>query len=291
MLKKSLSLTLSVALLLTLTGAPKTFANPQGEIQQQARNAGVGAYLEIKLKDGRKFEGRIEALEPTQVVLTVQDSSGLRQMRYDQVAALKVVKRTLYRAQGKPDVFFARQAVEGLGVGEHVMVRTAGEVIRRGNIKAIDPQQFTIRLDSNGEPTTINYSEIFEIHENPHLQIITALAIAIGVGVAALVIALTRKAKPEIVVSDITPKTLQAGKSMEVTLKGSNFAPGAIVSFKSGAGPTPTATNVSVKDANTITATVTVNAGGPTRNREWDVIVTNSKHKTGKLKDGFVVTP
>lgn len=291
MRKKSLSFTLTITLLLTLTGTPQTLASTTGEMQQQVQVAGVGSYLEVKLKDGRKFEGRIEALEAGQVALTVQDGNGLRRVRYDQVAAVKTVKRTLYRAPGKPDAFFARQAVEGLGVGEHVMVRTAGEVIRRGNIKAIDTQHFTLRLDSNGEPATIHYSEIFEIHENPHLQIITALVIAIGVGVAALVIALTRKSKPEIVVSDITPKTLQAGKSMEVTLRGSNFAPGAIVSFKSGAGPTPTATNVSVKDANTITATVTVNAGGPAREREWDVIVTNSKHKTGKLKDGFVVTP
>lgn len=291
MREKSLSLTLIVALLLTLMGAPNTFATPKGEIQQKARNAGVGAYLEVKLKDGRKFEARVEALEAGQIALTVQDGSGQRQVRYDQMAALKAVKRTLYRAQGKPDAFFARQAVEGLGVGEHIMVRTAGEVIRRGNIKAIDAQHFTIRLDSNGEPATINYSEIFEIHENPHLQIITALVIAIGVGVAALVIALTRKAKPEIVVSTITPKTLQAGKSIEVTLTGSNFVSGAIVSFKGGDGPAPTATNVTVKDANTITATVTVNAGGPTRNRDWDVIVTNSKHKTGRLKDGFAVTP
>jgi hypothetical protein len=48
---------------------------------------------------------------------------------------------------------------------------------------------------------------------------------------------------------------------------------------------------VTVKDATTITATVTVNSGGPANNRQWDVIVTNGKRKTGKLKDGFVVTP
>ncbi len=291
MRKKSLSLTLIVALLLMLTGAPNTFANSKGEIQQKAEIAGVGSYLEVKLKDGRRFEGRIEALEAGQVALTVQDGSGRRQVRYDQVAALKVVKRTLYRAQGKPDVFFARQAVEGLGVGEHVMVRTAGEVIRRGNIKAVDEQHFTLRLDGSGAPATINYSEVFEIHENPHLQIITVLVIAIGIGIAALVVALTRKPKPEIEVNTITPKTVQAGKSIEITLTGSNFSAGDIVSFKGGAGPTPTATNVNVKDATTITATVTVNSGGPARDREWDVIITNSKRKTGRLKDGFVVTP
>lgn len=290
MQKKTISFTLIAALLLTLIGAPNTLANPKGEIQQQVQNAGVGAYLEIRLKDGSKVEGRIEALEPTQITLTVPNSSP-RQIRYDQMAEVKNVHRKLYRAKGQPDSFLVRQAVETLGVGEHVMVRTAGNVIRRGNIKAIDAEQFTIRLDTNGEPATIQFREVYEIHENPHLVIIPLIIIGVAAGVVALVLSLTRKSSPEPFVSTITPKTVSAGKSVEVTITGNNFAAGDIVSFKGGKGPAPTATNVTVKDASTITATVTVNSGGPSDNREWDVIVTNSKRKKGSLKDGFVVTP
>jgi len=291
MKKKSLSLTLIVSLLLTLTSAPQTFASPNNEIQQQVQNAGVGAYLEMRLKDGSQLEGRIEALEPTQVTLTVSNSPTPRQIRYDQIASLKSLHRTLYKAKGKPDFYLARQAVESLGVGEHVMVRTAGNVIRRGNIKAIDTQTFTVRLDKTGEPATIHYNELYEIHENPHLVIIPVIIIGAVAGVIALVVALTRKPSPEPFVSTITPKTVSAGKSVEVTITGNNFAAGDIVSFKGGKGPAPTATNVTVKDASTITATVTVNSGGPSDSREWDVIVTNAKRKTGKLKDGFTVTP
>jgi ribosome maturation factor RimP len=291
MQKKSLSFTLIVALLLTLTSAPQTLAQAKGEIQQQIQNAGVGAYLEIRLQDGSQLEGRIEALEPTQVTLTVHNSPTPRQIHYDQIASLKSIHRTLYRAKGKPDAFLARQAVETLNVGEHVMVRTAGDVIRRGNIKAIDAETFTIRLDKTGAPATIHYREIYEIHENPHLVIVPLVLIAIGIAVVTVIIAATRKSEPQPLVSVITPGTVQAGKSVEITIKGSNFATGDIVSFKGGKGPTPTATNVRVNDATTITATVTVNSGGPSDNREWDVIVTNAKRKTGKLKDGFVVTP
>jgi ribosome maturation factor RimP len=291
MQKKSLSFTLIVALLLTLTGTPQTLAQAKGEIQQQIQNAGVGAYLEIRLQDGSQLEGRVEALEPTQVMLTVQHSPLQRQIPYDQMASLKSIHRTLYRAKGKPDAFLARQAVETLGVGEHVMVRTAGNVIRRGNIKAIDAETFTIRLDKTGEPATIHYREIYEIHENPHLVIIPLVLIGIGIAVVAVIVAATRKSQPEPFVSTVSPNTLPAGKSVEITIKGSNFATGDIVSFKGGKGPTPTATNVNVQDATTITATVTVNSGGPTNNREWDVLVTSAKRKTGKLKDGFTVTP
>lgn len=291
MQKKSLSFTLIAALLLTLTGAPQTFATSKNEIQQQVQNVGVGAYLEIKLKDGSKLEGRVEALEPTQITLTAHNNSAPRHIRYDEMAEIKNVHRKLYRAKGQPDVFLVRQAVETLGVGEHVMVRTAGNVIRRGNIKAIDGEHFTIRLDTNGEPATIQFREVYEIHENPHLVIIPVIIIGAVAGVIALVVALTRKPSPEPFVSTITPKTVTAGKSVEVTITGNNFAAGDIVSFKGGKGPAPTATNVTVKDASTITATVTVNSGGPSDSRKWDVIVTNAKRKNGKLKDGFTVTP
>jgi hypothetical protein len=290
MARKGLSLALAITLLLTLAGRPAA-AKSGSDIRHKAEVAGVGSYLEVRLKDGSRFEGRVEALEPGHVALLVRDGMSVRRVRYEQVATLKAVKRTLYRAQGRPDSFLARQAVEGLGVGEHVMVRTPGEVIRRGNIKAIDAQSFTIRLDNSGEPATINYAEVLEVHENPHLQIIAAVVVAIGVAVAALVIVMTRKSGPQPFVSTITPKTVRAGQSAEVRITGNNFAAGDIVSFKGGDGPTPTATNVTVVDANTITATVTVNSGGPNREREWDVVVTNSKRKTGRLKNGLVVTP
>ena len=290
MFRKPIVHILISTLLLLLVNTPSVHAQSKTSLQQGAVNAGVGAYLEIKLKDGSKLEGRIEALEPTQITLTVPNNSP-RQIRYDQMAEIKSIHRKLYRAKSQPDAFLVRQAVETLGVGEHAMVRTAGNVIRRGNIKAIDAEQFTIRLDTNGEPATIHYSEIYEIHENPHIVIIPLVLIGIGIAIATWLIASTRKSEPQPLVSVITPNTVQAGKSVEITVKGSNFATGDIVSFKGGKGPTPTATNVTVKDASTITATVTVSSGGPSNNREWDVVVTNSKRKTGKLKDGFTVTP
>lgn len=290
MFRKSIVQLLVSALLMLLVNTPPVPAQSKTSLQQGAVNAGVGAYLEIKLKDGSKLEGRIEALESTQVTLTVPNSSP-RQIRYDQMAEVKNIHRKLYRAKGQPDAFLVRQAVETLRVGEHVMVRTAGNVIRRGNIKAIDAEQFTIRLDTNGEPATIRFNDVYEIHENPHIILVPLILIGIGVAVAAVIIALVRKSAPEPFVSNITPKTVQAGKSVEITIKGTNFATGDIVSFKGGKGPVPTATNVTVQDASTITATVTVNSGGPAQDREWDVVVTNSKRKNGKLKDGFVVTP
>ena len=94
-----------------------------------------------------------------------------------------------------------------------------------------------------------------------------------------------------VTVAAINPNTIASGATINVTITGSGFAPGASVTFENGEGPTPSATNVVVVDANTITATVTVRSGGPRRNRVWDVRVTNLDGSTGSLVDGFTVIP
>lgn len=95
----------------------------------------------------------------------------------------------------------------------------------------------------------------------------------------------------EVTVTSISPNSVQAGSSVVVTITGSNFAAGDSVTFENGEGPAPTASNVVVLDANTITATVTAKVGGPSRNRVWDVVVTNPDGQSGRLVDGFTVTP
>jgi hypothetical protein len=72
---------------------------------------------------------------------------------------------------------------------------------------------------------------------------------------------------------------------MNVTIKGSNFAPGMAVGFENGSGPTPVASNVTVLDSSTIVATVTVKTGGGRQSDTlWDVRV-----GPALLLDGFQV--
>ncbi len=96
---------------------------------------------------------------------------------------------------------------------------------------------------------------------------------------------------PGVTVTDIVPATMQAGTTVKVTITGSGFVDSADVTFESGAGPTPRVSNVVVVDASTITATVTAKAGGPPRDRFWDVRVTNPDGSSGVLAGGFTVTP
>ncbi|MCH7886647.1 MAG: hypothetical protein IIA58_01645 [Candidatus Marinimicrobia bacterium] len=92
-------------------------------------------------------------------------------------------------------------------------------------------------------------------------------------------------------VTNIVPNTMGIGTTIDVTINGSGFAAGAEVTFENGTGPAPTTSDVAVGDANTITGTVTAKSGGPSRNRVWDVRVTNPDGSSGVLLEGFTVIP
>ena len=96
---------------------------------------------------------------------------------------------------------------------------------------------------------------------------------------------------PAVAVSGIAPNTVASGSSVAATITGVGFAPGATLTFESGSGPAPQESNVVVVDANTITATITARSGGPPRNRQWTVRVTNLNGSTGVLAGGLTVTP
>lgn len=95
-----------------------------------------------------------------------------------------------------------------------------------------------------------------------------------------------------VAVGSITPNAASApDTSVDVTISGSGFSPGASVTFENGGGKAPAASNITVVDSTTITATVTVSYKGPNRPRLFDVRVTNADGGTDVLVEGFVVQP
>ena len=93
-----------------------------------------------------------------------------------------------------------------------------------------------------------------------------------------------------VTVTSINPNTARAGTSVDVRIAGSGFRSGAKVIFENGNGPAPKVSNVVVVDANIITAAFTIGKGGPKRNRQWDVRVTNPDGRTEVMLKGFTVT-
>jgi len=76
-----------------------------------------------------------------------------------------------------------------------------------------------------------------------------------------------------ITIASIAPSNAQAGSTIDVMIKGTNFAPGVAVGFENGSGPAPVAGNVTVLDSTTITLTVTVKEGRGSADRIWDLRV------------------
>lgn len=95
----------------------------------------------------------------------------------------------------------------------------------------------------------------------------------------------------DVSVDGIDPNTVVEGNSIRVTINGSGFQTGAVVSLEGGSGPTPEVLDVVVVDSSTIAATIQTKKAGPPRDRFWDVRVTNPDGGTGVLARGFMVSP
>jgi len=97
---------------------------------------------------------------------------------------------------------------------------------------------------------------------------------------------------PNVTVESITPNSMIAGTTIDITITGTGFTAGAELTFINGGGPAPTASNVVVNaNTNSITAEVTAKSGGPPRDRVWDLRVTNPDGLAGVLEGGFTVKP
>jgi hypothetical protein len=88
----------------------------------------------------------------------------------------------------------------------------------------------------------------------------------------------------------VTPNTAPANTTVNVTLSGTAFANGAIVSFEGGQGTAPQVTGTQVVNANTIVITVNaaVDAGATTQ--VWDIRATNPNNTFAVLSNAFTVT-
>ena len=88
-------------------------------------------------------------------------------------------------------------------------------------------------------------------------------------------------------VTAISPDTMQVQSTIVATITGTGFTNGSVLSLINGAGPVKIRDVVAV-DSTTITASIEAKAGGPKRNRTWDVVVTDGGI-TAILQDALTV--
>jgi hypothetical protein len=93
-------------------------------------------------------------------------------------------------------------------------------------------------------------------------------------------------------VTAISPNVVpQAYGTKPFVITGSGFAPGATVSLLNGTGSAPRVVSVSWINAGELRATIEIRAGGPKKNRQWDVVVTNPSGSSATGARLLTITP
>ena len=88
----------------------------------------------------------------------------------------------------------------------------------------------------------------------------------------------------------VTPNATPANSTVNVTVSGTAFANGAIVSFEGADGTAPQVTGIEVVNANTIVIAVNAAVGAGATTQVWDIRVTNPDNAFAVLPNAFTVT-
>ena len=96
---------------------------------------------------------------------------------------------------------------------------------------------------------------------------------------------------PQLTILDIEPNSAEADTTVVLTIAGTGFVNGAVVTFEGGQGVASEVTTVQVLNNTTIRATVNVRADASFGTQTWDVRVTNPNGSTTVLMDAFTVIP
>lgn len=96
---------------------------------------------------------------------------------------------------------------------------------------------------------------------------------------------------PQLSLADIEPRSATANTTVDMTIAGSGFMNGAIVTFESGQGVASEVTAVQVLNHTTMRVTINVRGDASFGTQVWDVRVINPGGATTILVDAFTVIP
>ncbi|HLO17994.1 MAG TPA: IPT/TIG domain-containing protein [Anaerolineales bacterium] len=95
---------------------------------------------------------------------------------------------------------------------------------------------------------------------------------------------------PQPTILNITPNTAPANTSVNLTITGSGFVNGSVVTFEGAQGTPPQVTKAQVVNPTTIVITVNTAVDASFGTQVWDLRVTNPGNSSGVLADAFTVT-
>jgi hypothetical protein len=96
-------------------------------------------------------------------------------------------------------------------------------------------------------------------------------------------------ATPQPAIQNLTPNTAPADTTVNLTITGSGFVNGAVLTFEGGQGITPQVVTTQVVNPTTIVITVDTQVDAEFGTQLWDLRVTNPNNSFGLLADAFTV--
>jgi small nuclear ribonucleoprotein (snRNP)-like protein len=173
---------LQLSLIDVAFSADATVPNPS-LTRQRVDQFGVGAIVKVELLSGKKVRGSIQSVEEGAFLVASSKVGPSTRVDYDQVAQLKLAKVT-YKAKGQPDAVEVKRVAAGLGVGHHIMVKTAEAKEYHGNIVGLDAQSLTVLPDHASAPVEIAYNSVQQMGPNMSKGAKIAI-IVVGGGIVA----------------------------------------------------------------------------------------------------------
>jgi small nuclear ribonucleoprotein (snRNP)-like protein len=133
--------------------------------KQQLHDWGAGAWVRIKLANGKKLHGQVDAIEEGGFLFNPKGKNSLQRLGYDQLAEMRLA-RSIYKAPGLTDSAEVRRVAMALGAGRHVATRLAEGRTLRGHIQAIEQGHFALLLDEGGGLVQVPYSQVRYLEQN-----------------------------------------------------------------------------------------------------------------------------
>lgn len=97
-------------------------------------------------------------------------------------------------------------------------------------------------------------------------------------------------AAPLPTVLNVTPNTAPSNTTVNVTITGSGFTNGAVVTLEGGQGTAPQVTTAQMVNPTTIVITINAQVDAAFGTQRWDVRVTNPNNSSAVLSDAFTIT-
>lgn len=166
-----------------VSGAGRLQAAPPPDLKQRVEQFGVGTELKLKLQNGTKLRGSVEAIAEDSFTVVSKEDGATRQVAFNDLKNVSYPKRG-YKTEDTPDPVAAKRMVVQLGVGQHIMVKVSPTQKVRGHIREIHDNHFVIQPDGETATLQVPYSSIWKVNKN----ISFGATIAIVVGIAAAVV-------------------------------------------------------------------------------------------------------